>query len=348
MRATEVRGDSSSRTAGAPSRGRSAAAPAGQARARTGTATGSSTASTPAATRGRGRQQQELPPAGPTTEPDEFETKLIIEIHQMPPGRSGFKTIKTIEETLRSKAGQLGGTRKEIPDRLDRLETMGIFKRESRSRGTGQVSTGDLVLEHPVVVRVTADLPAPKAAPPRTAREPRRLRPATGATDEVAAGADEADGEGAEAQAGEAQAAGDQTPSTDDAEPVQTGEVADPEAAHAATEAAVTSVAAGEPPESPAPTPAEEPATPFRWVSAPAAESGAEDSPGTEAEAAEDPGTDEASAEKAPAKPARRKPAARTSKPRTAKTKAEDAEPGAEGPEAEASEADTDKEPSPA
>ena len=97
----------------------------------------------------------------------------------MPPGRSGFNTIKTIEETLRSKAGKMGGTRKEIPARLERLEAMGIFKRELRQRGAVEVPTGELVLENPTVKRLTAGLSQPEAKvrTPRAPRAPRRAEP---------------------------------------------------------------------------------------------------------------------------------------------------------------------------
>ena len=174
MRASELRG------------GRTAPATPGISRERT---TGSASAGTrgapSTATRtatGRGRQAAELPPVAPGSEPDDFEKKLIQEIFTMPPGRSGFNTIKTIEETLRSKAGKLGGTRKEIPARLDRLEAMGLFKREMRSRGAGQVPAGDLVLDHPVVVGLTASLSRPEAKEqpirsPRTPRPPRDVTP---------------------------------------------------------------------------------------------------------------------------------------------------------------------------
>jgi hypothetical protein len=118
---------------------------------------------------------------GPGTKPDEFETKLIREIASMPPGRSGYTTIKTIEETLRSKAGQLGGTRKEVPMRLERLQAMGLFKRETRPRGTGQVEVGELVMDHPLMAGLTAGIVPAQAPPPRLPRQPRSAapRPAT-------------------------------------------------------------------------------------------------------------------------------------------------------------------------
>jgi hypothetical protein len=121
----------------------------------------------------------------PGTTPDEFETKLVREIASMPPGRSGYTTIKTIEETLRSKAGQLGGTRKEVPMRLDRLQQMGLFKRETRPRGTGHVEVGELVKEHPLMANLTAGIVPAQAPPPRLPRQPRSAPPPRPATTEA-------------------------------------------------------------------------------------------------------------------------------------------------------------------
>ena len=171
MRATELRGATSPRPVASPSspnRGRTStpAAPRGR-RAPAGAETVS---------RGRGRVQ-ELLPVGPDTTPDDFEAKLVREIYSMPPGRPGYSTIKTIEENLRSKAGQLGGTRKEVPTRLERLEAMGLFKRESRPRGTGQVEVGVLVMDHPLIPSLTQGAVRTEARPQRLPRQPRSTAP---------------------------------------------------------------------------------------------------------------------------------------------------------------------------
>lgn len=139
-----------------------------------------------------------MPPVGPGTTPDEFETKLVREIYSMPPGRPGYTTIKTIEENLRSRAGQLGGTRKEVPMRLERLEAMGLFKRESRPRGAGQVEVGELVMDHPLIPSLTEGASRTEARPQRLPRQPRSAAPRPAAT-EVARGAEaELSPEGAE------------------------------------------------------------------------------------------------------------------------------------------------------
>ena len=182
MRASELRGGTSSRPAASPSSsrgGRVAPSGGGQRRSPGGAETVS---------RGRGRVE-ELPPVGPGTKPDEFETKLVREIASMPPGRTGYTTIKTIEETLRSKAGQLGGTRKEVPMRLERLQAMGLFKRETRSRGTGQVQVGELVMDHPLMANLTAGVVPAKAPPPRLPRQPRSAAAPRPATTEAQSGA---------------------------------------------------------------------------------------------------------------------------------------------------------------
>jgi uncharacterized LabA/DUF88 family protein len=165
LRATELQGGRSSSPSGST-----------RTRATVGTANQAGRAVASPRTPGRSRQQQELPAVTPGSEPDDFEKKLIVEIFTMPPGRSGFNTIKTIEEVLRSKAGALGGTRKEIPTRLDRLEAMGLFKRGVRSRGAIQVPTGELVLDNPLVQALTAGLTRPESRPrlPRE-RTPRGL-----------------------------------------------------------------------------------------------------------------------------------------------------------------------------
>ena len=175
MRASELRGGTAPRPAASPSSpgGGSVPSPGGRQRRSPG--------SPETVSRGRGRVE-ELPPVRPGTTPDEFETKLVREIASMPPGRSGYTTIKTIEETLRSKAGQLGGTRKEVPMRLDRLQQMGLFKRETRSRGTGHVEVGELVRDHPLMANLTAGIVPAEAPPPRLPRQPRSAatpRPAT-------------------------------------------------------------------------------------------------------------------------------------------------------------------------
>gem|GEM_PF-6491049 len=171
MRASEVRTSSGSSRGGAGSRSQGAGtAPAEPAPSRRG-ASSSRGSGTP-----RGRQAEELPAVTPGTEPDEVERSIIREIHLMPPGRMGYSTIKTIEETLRSKAGVMGTTRKEIPSRLQRLEVMGLFKRSSRPRGAGEVETGELVTDHPTVVAITGGLEKPAAKEPRLPRAPRRER----------------------------------------------------------------------------------------------------------------------------------------------------------------------------
>ena len=106
----------------------------------------------------------------------------------MPPGRPGYTTIKTIEENLRSKAGQLGGTRKEVPMRLERLEAMGLFKRESRPRGTGHVEVGELVMDHPLIPSLTDGVTRTEARPQRLPRQPRSAAPRQAAAQPEAAG----------------------------------------------------------------------------------------------------------------------------------------------------------------
>ncbi len=200
------------------------------------------------------------------TTPDEFETKLVREIASMPPGRSGYTTIKTIEETLRSKAGQLGGTRKEVPMRLQRLEAMGLFKRETRSRGTGSVETGELVVDHPLMANLIAGITPAAAPPPRLPRQPRPA-PAPRAAVPIETSAEavvetEAHGVAPEAEVVSAEP-----------EPV--------EAPAAAEEA---------PPQREAPEPAPElaEATPFRWVTS-VAEDKPEAPPATEVVEAKPP-----------------------------------------------------------
>ena len=230
------------------------------------------------------------------TTPDEFETKLVREIASMPPGRSGYTTIKTIEETLRSKAGQLGGTRKEVPMRLQRLEAMGLFKREARSRGTGSVETGELVMDHPLMANLTSGITPAAAPPPRLPRQPRPAREPRAATPS------EPSAEPAPVEAGAAGGA-----------PVAEAAEAEPDTAPAA-EAAVSAeeaAPASDAPE-PAPTPAE--ATPFRWVT------------GVEAPKAEEP----TSTDEVEAKPkAKRAPRKSPAKPRTS-SRARKAAPAAE------------------
>jgi hypothetical protein len=99
----------------------------------------------------------------------------VKEIFMMPPGRLGVTTMKTIEEVLRSKAGQMGATRKEIPTRLERLSEMGMFKRQTITRGNRPVETGELVLDHPLVIALVDGLQRPEA-PSRPERAPRAPR----------------------------------------------------------------------------------------------------------------------------------------------------------------------------
>jgi len=181
MRATELRGSTSPRPAASPSSSRSGSVvPSGAGQRR-------SPGVTESVSRGRGRVE-ELPPVGLDSRPDEFETRLLREIASMPPGRSGYTTIKTIEETLRSKAGQLGGTRKEVPMRLGRLQAMGLFKRATRPRGTGSVETGELAMDHPLMAGLTAGIVPAAAPPPRLPRQPRSTAPRP-ATTEARSGA---------------------------------------------------------------------------------------------------------------------------------------------------------------
>jgi uncharacterized LabA/DUF88 family protein len=158
MRASELRGSGT-----APQRGGRTprTAPAGA-------------ASTPAARPGRG-QQREFAPVGPDTRPDEVEQRIVKEIFMMPPGRAGYNTMKTIEEVLRSKAGEMGSTRKEVPVRLQRLEEMGLFRRVQRQRGSSQVETGELAFDHPIVGSLTSGMRRPEA-PARREPGPRRAR----------------------------------------------------------------------------------------------------------------------------------------------------------------------------
>ncbi|HEV3234066.1 MAG TPA: NYN domain-containing protein [Candidatus Dormibacteraeota bacterium] len=318
LRATELQRSRSSSPSGSP-RTRATAGPA---------PTGGRPAASPR-TPGRSRQPQELPPVAPGSEPDEFEKKLIVEIFLMPPGRSGFNTIKTIEEVLRSKAGSLGGTRKEIPTRLDRLEAMGLFKREMRSRGAIQVPTGELVLDNPLVQRLTAGVNRPEAKP----RLPRSPRPARGTAREPRA---------AEAEAAGPTAAPEEPASAISSEAVATEQMTT-EAAPEGVVEVEAEVAAAEAEEPAAAAPAEAPTTPFRWVSGAPAVS-------------EKPGETEETA-KAPSKrrPAARKTTGTRAKARTSRsTKTEttsDPEPDPQASSAQApgaAEAVDDKEPSPA
>jgi uncharacterized LabA/DUF88 family protein len=140
---------------------------------------------------GRGQQAaRELAAVGPESRPDEVEQKILKEVFMMPPGRMGITTMKTIEEVLRSKAGQMGATRKEIPMRLERLAGMGLFKRETVTRGNRPVETGELVRDHPVVVELTQGMERPEASPrveraPRSPRGRRVLTPEDGPATET-------------------------------------------------------------------------------------------------------------------------------------------------------------------
>lgn len=290
LRATELQGGRSSSPSGS-TRTRSTARPAPSADRTVATRTP-----------GRSRQQQELPPVTPGSEPDDFEKKLIVEIFAMPPGRSGFNTIKTIEEVLRSKAGALGGTRKEIPTRLDRLEAMGLFKRGMRSRGTVQVPTGELVLDNPLVQSLTAGQTRPESRP-RLPREPRRMRgEALTSAGPVAAGIE------ATPPAGETEAIPEGVAEVE-------SEVAavepDTQAIDAPAAAAVETTYAPEAEASQAeatPSTGDAPATPFRWVT------GAPDTP--------DSSEAGAAAESAPSKrrATTRKTTGTRAKPRTSRT----------------------------
>ena len=177
LRATELRGGSSSSSRG----GRGAAPSAPSASSQGAGRERSAQSAEPAQRGGRGRApQRELSPVSADSKPDEVEERIIREIHQMPAGRQGYLTMKTIEETLRSKAGEMGSTRKEIPIRLERLATMGMFRRVSRPRGSGEVETGELVSDHPGVANLTAGVARPEA-PIRTERAPRLPRAPRGA-----------------------------------------------------------------------------------------------------------------------------------------------------------------------
>lgn len=190
MRASELRSSSGPSRGGAGSRAQGAGtAQAEPAPSRRAAASSRGTGTS------RGRQAEEMPAVMPGTEPDEVERSIIREIHLMPPGRMGYATIKTIEETLRSKAGAMGATRKEIPTRLQRLEAMGIFKRSSRPRGSGEVETGELVADHPTVTALTNGLEKPTAKEPRPPRAPRRERGSRPVAEEVVAPQPEAQAE---------------------------------------------------------------------------------------------------------------------------------------------------------
>jgi uncharacterized LabA/DUF88 family protein len=288
MRATELRGGTSTRPAASPSsttRGRGAAPSAAPGRR--------SPAGAETVSRGRGRVQ-ELPPAGPGTKPDEFETKLVREIYSMPPGRSGYTTIKTIEETLRSKAGQLGGTRKEVPMRLERLGAMGLFKRETRPRGNGQVEVGELVMDHPLIPSLTEGVSRTEVRPPRLPRQPRpaTTRPEGRRTEKEApaepAPAIEAEAPAAEAPT-EAEAPHEAEAAGAEASPEAAIAVAEPEAEPATADATA------------APQGALTEATPFRWVTSAGADASSQAE--TAAERTEPSGEAEARPQKAPAKP---------------------------------------------
>ena len=249
-------------------------------------------------TRGRTVAVEELPPVGPGTEPDEVEQKIVLEIHLMPPGRMGYTTIKTIEETLRSKAGQMGATRKEIPSRLHRLGDMGIFKRETRPRGTGEVETGELILDHPIVIALTRDVEKPAAKEPRAPRQPRRER----ATRLLSTDTPKGEGE---------DVAGNEEVPTPAAE-AEAPQAEKPEEQPAPVAVEVEA--------EPTPAAGETPAEPFRWVSGGGAAAEAEAAaPGPKARAAR--------AKTTTRKPAtgRGKSTARTSRKKESEPQAEEA-----------------------
>jgi hypothetical protein len=247
----------------------------------------------------------------PGSQPDDFEKKLIKEIFTMPPGRSGFKTIKTIEETLRSKAGQLGGTRKEIPTRLDRLETMGLFKRETRTRGTGEVSAGELVLDHPVVMEITAGLSRPEAKE-RQPRSPRRARPATS---ETAVGALVAETAAAEPEATPEQEAPPEPEVTPEPQVAPEAEVAPEPAA---------------------------PAMPFRWVT------GAPPTPEPAGAGSHEASVDAGKAKPAAKRTSRRSTGTRAKAKPSRTTRKPNAAEAEDDSSSDAKAADTNKEPTPA
>jgi uncharacterized LabA/DUF88 family protein len=307
MRASELRGSSQTRPSASPSsssRGSTQSPPLG----------GRQRLAPDTVSRGRGRVE-ELPPVVAGTTPDEFETKLVREIASMPPGRSGYTTIKTIEETLRSKAGQLGGTRKEVPMRLQRLEAMGLFKRETRSRGTGSVETGELVMDHPLMANLIAGITPAAAPPPRLPRQP---RPAPAPRPAIAA-ADSAAPEAVVETTAETAA-----PPAAEAEPIEAAvqeafnsPMAEPEPASETPAAAKPAAAEPEPaaePEAAAAKPEPVEATPFRWVT----------SMGT-AEAEAPAATDEVAAKPKAKRAPRKSPA----KPRTS-SRAKKAAPAAD------------------
>ena len=300
MRASELRGSSGSSRSGSGGRAQSAATSQAEAPSRRGASTPRAMGST------RGRQAEELPAVVASSEPDEIERSIIREIHLMPPGRMGYATIKTIEETLRSKAGAMGATRKEIPTRLDRLQTMGIFKRGTRPRGTGEVETGELVSDHPVVAALTSGLEKPAPKEPRPPRAPRRERGTR------LMGGSEGEGIGGEPRAEAPAATEVPTPS------IETAEVHEPEVHEPAVEVAPVRARSSQSTRTRAATPApasvvEEPAEGFRWVSGGAATepaNGTEPAPAGKASIADAAVEAEASVEKAPAR-ARRAPAAK-------------------------------------
>jgi hypothetical protein len=258
MRASELRGGTAPRPAASPSspRGGSVPPPGGRQRRSPG--------SPETVSRGRGRVE-ELPPVVPGTTPDEFETKLVREIASMPPGRSGYTTIKTIEETLRSKAGQLGGTRKEVPMRLDRLQQMGLFKRETRPRGTGHVEVGELVKEHPLMANLTSGIVPAQAPPPRLLRQPRSAgTPRPAATEAPSSAAVRLPEAQVIPEPSTAEAAADETAA--EAEPTAgavPGPVDEP-VSEAVTESQPRPAEAEAEPAKAAPGPVE--TAPFRWV----------------------------------------------------------------------------------
>ena len=336
LRATELQGGRSSSPPGST-----------RTRAAVGSASQAGRPAVSPRTPGRSRQGQELAPVGPRTEPDDFEKKLIKEIFMMPPGRSGFHTIKTIEEVLRSKAGALGGTRKEIPNRLERLEAMGLFKREMRSRGAVQVPSGELVLDSPLVQSLTAGLSRPEVKP----RLPRSPRTGRGAPRIAAEGGDRPDhsAEAAQPAAEPAQPAAEAAPegvAEVEAEVVaaEAEDITPAEPAADAVAEAVEATPVADAVAEPEPARAQAPATPFRWVTG----------------APEAPDSSEAGEEPAGKAPAKRRPARKTTASRKARTtratktqstdepEAPTAPTGAETPASGASEAVDDKEPTPA
>ncbi|MFN2465152.1 MAG: NYN domain-containing protein, partial [Candidatus Dormibacteria bacterium] len=315
MRASEVRSGSGSTRGGSTTRAQGAGSTRAESASTRGGATAPRAGGRPS--RGRTAVAEELPAVGPGTEPDEVERNIVREIYLMPPGRMGYTTIKTIEETLRSKAGQMGATRKEIPTRLQRLGEMGIFKREARPRGTGEVETGELVSDHPAVKAVTEGLERPVAKEPRPPRAPRRERGSRLVPTESAEGADGAEDGVEETAPATATAEQHQEPVA----PVAAQPEPEPEVAEAVEES---------------------PAEPFRWVTRPAAEAG--NGPAESADAAPEADKPAPKARVSRAKTTTARKPATARKPSTRSPRKKEADPGTTAAADEAASADVPQE----